>query len=260
MEKQEKPQRTHSSFAPGTREGAQLSLPGRGDPLEYRRGPRRVGRRIIDVLPRATSTSRFAARVSPFSEGVRAGGLRRIRVAPGGRYHVQDDLVGEVEVFYDADKPKADEGPFLKDERRLINAVAERLGLFHPAKTASFGAEELGERRREDLGSDPRRLVGDPRLHPADGPQAPRRITRKNDQPSLLGRGGRSAGASAEVSLERRKLPRRGREPPAQTFVPQEPRRADRHDFPHRAPALQRGGAARLSPHLDRRGQDGPAR
>lgn len=36
--------------------------------------------------------------------------------------------VGSVEVFYTEQMPAADEGPFLADERKLINTIAERLG------------------------------------------------------------------------------------------------------------------------------------
>ncbi len=43
-------------------------------------------------------------------------------VAAGGRN------AGAVEVFYLEEKPESDEGPFLKEERNLINAIAERLG------------------------------------------------------------------------------------------------------------------------------------
>lgn len=43
---------------------------------------------------------------------------------------VERERVGEVAVFYTENKPVADEGPFLKEERRLIEAIAERLGLY----------------------------------------------------------------------------------------------------------------------------------
>ncbi|MCE5252676.1 MAG: hypothetical protein LLG45_00440 [Actinomycetia bacterium] len=36
--------------------------------------------------------------------------------------------VGRIEVSYTADMPAADSGPFLKEEVRLINAIAERIG------------------------------------------------------------------------------------------------------------------------------------
>lgn len=40
----------------------------------------------------------------------------------------QGQKVGLVEVFYSRQMPRADEGPFLKEERKLIDTVAERLG------------------------------------------------------------------------------------------------------------------------------------
>lgn len=41
---------------------------------------------------------------------------------------VQDNRVGTLEVYYVEERPRSYEGPFLKEERALINAVAERLG------------------------------------------------------------------------------------------------------------------------------------
>ncbi len=42
--------------------------------------------------------------------------------------HAQGKRVGVLEIFYLEEKPVADEGPFLKEERYLINAIAERVG------------------------------------------------------------------------------------------------------------------------------------
>ena len=41
---------------------------------------------------------------------------------------VHDQPIGKLEVYYLEEKPESHEGPFLKEERSLINAVAERLG------------------------------------------------------------------------------------------------------------------------------------
>jgi hypothetical protein len=38
--------------------------------------------------------------------------------------------VGAIEVFYERQFPKADEGPFLKDERRLLDHISRRLGQY----------------------------------------------------------------------------------------------------------------------------------
>ena len=45
-----------------------------------------------------------------------------------GDFFVHGNRYGCIEVFYLEKKPESDEGPFLKEERILLNAVAERLG------------------------------------------------------------------------------------------------------------------------------------
>ena len=50
-------------------------------------------------------------------------GDSRVHEHIGGR-----EKVGDVSVHYTERMPNADEGPFLKEERRLINAIAERIG------------------------------------------------------------------------------------------------------------------------------------
>ncbi|MBE0479012.1 response regulator, partial [Candidatus Aerophobetes bacterium] len=51
--------------------------------------------------------------------------------------------VGAVEVFYLEAMPESDEGPFLKEERDLINAVAERLGEIVKVKRAEKRITQL---------------------------------------------------------------------------------------------------------------------
>ncbi len=41
---------------------------------------------------------------------------------------VQDEVVGEISVFYSKEMPIFDEGPFLKEERKLMESIAERIG------------------------------------------------------------------------------------------------------------------------------------
>ncbi len=43
---------------------------------------------------------------------------------------VQGSRVGTLKVFYLEEKPEFDEGPFLKEERKLIDTIAERIGGF----------------------------------------------------------------------------------------------------------------------------------
>jgi hypothetical protein len=90
-----------------------------------------IGRRIVNVLPKGYQhVDVCRARLTLLGRTYRSEGLVETEWRQSADIAVQDDLVGEVEIFYSADRPKSDEGPFLKEERRLINAVAERLGLF----------------------------------------------------------------------------------------------------------------------------------
>jgi len=41
---------------------------------------------------------------------------------------VRENVVGEISVFYTEEKSNLDEGPFLREERRLINTIADQLG------------------------------------------------------------------------------------------------------------------------------------
>ena len=43
---------------------------------------------------------------------------------------VDGERIGAVEVFYTRARPTADEGPFLKEERKLIDTIAEQLADF----------------------------------------------------------------------------------------------------------------------------------
>ncbi len=41
---------------------------------------------------------------------------------------VQDKVIGRIKVYYTEERPESDEGPFLKEERKLIETIAEQLG------------------------------------------------------------------------------------------------------------------------------------
>jgi pyruvate,water dikinase len=60
---------------------------------------------------------------------------------------VQDVVVGELRVYYTEEMPQADEGPFLKEERKLIDTIAERFGqyIFHERLKSFY--EEIRERK-----------------------------------------------------------------------------------------------------------------
>ncbi|MBN2602158.1 MAG: nucleotidyltransferase domain-containing protein [Candidatus Marinimicrobia bacterium] len=55
-------------------------------------------------------------------------GFKKTRWVQRADIIIQDKSAGFVEVYYSDFRPTADEGPFLKEERRLINTIADRLG------------------------------------------------------------------------------------------------------------------------------------
>ncbi|MFP4350292.1 MAG: PAS domain S-box protein [Desulfococcaceae bacterium] len=62
--------------------------------------------------------------------------------------HVLDERVGRVQVGYLASPSSADEGPFLKEERLLIEAVAERIGRIIERKQVEEALHDSEERFR----------------------------------------------------------------------------------------------------------------
>jgi DNA-binding NarL/FixJ family response regulator/glutaredoxin-related protein len=41
---------------------------------------------------------------------------------------VNDELMGDVTIIYSEERPEEDEGPFLKEERKLLDSIAQRIG------------------------------------------------------------------------------------------------------------------------------------
>ncbi|HET8644239.1 MAG TPA: GAF domain-containing protein, partial [Vicinamibacteria bacterium] len=63
----------------------------------------------------------------------------------GAAIRVHGRAVGSVTVYYTEEEKAADEGPFLKEERRLIDAIAERLALLIEQRA---GGPSSAEKRR----------------------------------------------------------------------------------------------------------------
>ncbi|UCH64785.1 MAG: PEP/pyruvate-binding domain-containing protein [Ignavibacterium sp.] len=64
---------------------------------------------------------------------------------------VRDEVVGKICVLYIEERPIADEGPFLKEERKLIDTIAELFGLFllHKQLKAIFEGQDLKDEEQK---------------------------------------------------------------------------------------------------------------
>jgi hypothetical protein len=64
---------------------------------------------------------------------------------------VDGNKVGMIEVYYGEEKPQSDEGPFLKEERELINAIARRISTFIERRRADEARQMVQKRLQEAL-------------------------------------------------------------------------------------------------------------
>jgi signal transduction histidine kinase len=77
-----------------------------------------------------------------------APGFRQTAYAQRADIVVQDVNRGFVEVVYLEERPELDEGPFLKEERNLINAVAQQMALVVERKQAELDRARLENQLR----------------------------------------------------------------------------------------------------------------
>ena len=85
--------------------------------------------KTADTVPVSWRCSEIAVcRITLYGKEYRSEGFRVTDRLQSSALHVNGNTAGSVEVHYLEDRPACDEGPFLKEERQLIDAVAERLG------------------------------------------------------------------------------------------------------------------------------------
>jgi DNA-binding CsgD family transcriptional regulator len=61
------------------------------------------------------------------------------------RIYVYSEPVGEVAIFYLEECPSADEGPFLKEERALLDALADQIGTIATRISAELESQEINK-------------------------------------------------------------------------------------------------------------------
>jgi pyruvate,water dikinase len=111
-----------------------------------------VCRRVMKVLPPGWQYPDVCqAEITFEGEVYRTQGFKASAWVQSADIVVQDEVLGSIKVYYTEERPSSDEGPFLKEERKLINTIAEQIGFF-------FLHQQLSQVFKERLRSDKERL------------------------------------------------------------------------------------------------------
>ncbi len=91
--------------------------------------PDKVGQGVADLLPGSWQYPEIAcARVTMLDKEYTSAHFQQSRWRLAAEIWVSQKRIGKVEVFYSTKKPEMAEGPFVHEERLLIDAVAGHLG------------------------------------------------------------------------------------------------------------------------------------
>jgi len=86
-------------------------------------------KRVVNLLPPAWQFPDVTcARIQVDNKECETANFMKTKWNQSSEIFVNDKKVGFVEVFYLEEMPSFDEGPFLKEERNLLNEIVERLG------------------------------------------------------------------------------------------------------------------------------------
>ncbi len=108
-----------------------------------------VYRGVANLLPGSWQYPEIAcARITIGDSEFKTENHRETRWRQSSDIKVHGDKVGRVEVCYLEERPESDEGPFLEEERRLLAAVAERLGRVTERKKTEEALRESEEQLR----------------------------------------------------------------------------------------------------------------
>jgi PAS domain S-box-containing protein len=106
-----------------------------------------VLRETVQLIPPSWQYPEITGcRISFRDKKYRTGNFKKTRWMQQADIIVNNKKAGWVEVCYLKRKPEEDEGPFVKEERELINSIAERLGRFITRKEAEEALRSSEER------------------------------------------------------------------------------------------------------------------
>ena len=84
---------------------------------------------LVDFLPHSWQYPEVTcARIVFKGKTYKSKGFRITKWRQASRIFMYNEVVGEVTIMYLEKRPPEDEGPFLREERALLDALAERIG------------------------------------------------------------------------------------------------------------------------------------
>ena len=105
---------------------------------------------VVSIIPPAYAYPDIAcARIVLGNQMFESAGFKESRWSQSADIRVLGNNAGTVEVYYLEEKPRSFEGPFAKEERALIDTIAERLGRVVERKRVQDALHESEERYRD---------------------------------------------------------------------------------------------------------------
>jgi len=115
---------------------------------------------IVNIIPSAWQyPETTCARIIVKGQGFRTKNFRETMWKQVSDIVVHGKQIGTLEICYLEEKPESDEGPFLKEERSLLNAIANRLGRIVERKDAEEALRKREEKFNRLFNSNPEALI-----------------------------------------------------------------------------------------------------
>ncbi len=104
-------------------------------------------KKIVDFIPQAWQYPNITcARITIRGEDYKTKNFKETKWSQVSNIIADNKKIGSLEIYYLKEKPELDEGPFLLDERRLIDAIADLLGTYVSENSIK---EELEKQRKK---------------------------------------------------------------------------------------------------------------
>jgi signal transduction histidine kinase len=116
----------------------------------------KILRGVVEIIPSAWQYPEIAcARITVGEHGYATSGYRETPWRQSAHILVRGEKSGALDVVYLDERPQCGEGPFLKEERSLINSIAKRVGEIVERKVAEDALKESMTRNKALLNAIP---------------------------------------------------------------------------------------------------------